>query len=143
MAFGIAHPELFALMSRDVRPGEASAATLAGLQVLRQRIRRVAAAGRLRVSEDRAVVLMQSVCVGIVQTLLAQPETQPDLGLSKLGREAVIHAICGEPDVPASSGVQGAAIALRASLDATCVLTLGERHLLEELLDRIAASSER
>jgi hypothetical protein len=36
------------------------------------------------------------------------------------------------------AGPQGAAIALRASLDEATTLTPGEGHLLGELLDRIA-----
>ncbi|NUP06808.1 MAG: TetR/AcrR family transcriptional regulator [Polyangiaceae bacterium] len=143
VAFGLTHPELFALMSRDVRPGEASPATLAGMDVLRRRIRRIAAAGRLRVTEERALALLQSVCIGIVKTLLEEAEPNRDLGLSELAREAAITAICGEAIATPSSGVRGAAIALRASLDDTAVLTKGERSLLEELLERIASGAER
>jgi AcrR family transcriptional regulator len=136
VAFGLAHPGLFAIMSGEPRPG--SPAVAAGLDVLRRRIRNIALAGRLRVSEERAVALLQSVCIGTVLTLLGQPEEQRDPGLSDAAREAVVAAITGKATARTEPGPRGAAMALRASLDRTAVLTAGERHLLGELLDRIA-----
>ncbi len=75
---------------------------------------------------------------GTVLTLLSTPEQQRDPGLSETAREAVVAAITGESIAPADRGPSEAAATLRASLDRTSVLTGGERHLLEELLDRIA-----
>lgn len=138
VAFGLAHPGLFAIMSDNPHPRPLSPAVAAGLDVLRRRIRNIALAGRLRVSEERALVLLQSVCVGTVLTLLGEPEDRRDPGLSETAREAVVAAITGKAITPADLGASGAAAALRASLDQTSVLTGGERHLLEELLDRIA-----
>ncbi|MBA3326483.1 MAG: TetR family transcriptional regulator, partial [Rhodobacteraceae bacterium] len=138
VAFGLAHPGLFAIMSASHQSGQRSAAVAAGLDVLRRRIRRIALAGRLRVSEERAVALLESVCIGAVLSMLGRPEGERDPGLSEFAREAVLAAITGESIAPAASGPPGAAAALRASLDRTSVLTGGERRLLEELLDRIA-----
>ncbi len=138
VAFGLAHPGLFAIMSGDPHPRPLSPAVAAGLDVLRRRIRTIALAGRLRVGEERAVALLQSVCVGTVLTLLGEPKERRDPGLSETAREAVLAAITGEAIALAASGASGAAAALRASLDRTSVLTGGEVHLLEELLDRIA-----
>ncbi len=138
VSFGLAHPGLFAIMSGDPQTRPPSPAVAVGLGVLRRRIRNIALAGRLRVSEERAVALLQSVCVGTVLTLLGEPEERRDLGLSGAAREAVVAAIAGEAVAPVDSGLGGVAAALRVSLDRTSVLTGGERHLLEELLDRIS-----
>ena len=141
VAFGLAHPGLFAIMSGEPRPN--SPAVAAGLEVLRRRIRNIAIAGRLRVSEERAIALLQSVCIGTVLTLLGVPEEERDPGLSDAAREAVVAAITGKATARTDPGPRGAAMALRASLDRTSVLTAGERHLLGELLDRIADGEPR
>ncbi len=138
VAFGLAHPGLFAIMAGDPRPGPASPSMAAGRDVLRRRIKNIAFAGRLTVSEERAAALLQSMCVGTVLTLLSQPEGRRDPELSRVAREAVVAAITGEAIVPTHAGPSRAAAALRASLDQTSSLTSGERHLLEELLDRIS-----
>lgn len=138
VAFGLAHPGLFAIMAGDPQPRPLSPAAAAGLDVLRRRIRNIALAGRLRVSEERAVALLQSMCLGAVLMLLGQSEERRDPGLSEAAREAVVAATTGETIALADPGPSGAAAALRASLDRTVVLTGGERRLLEELLDRIA-----
>ena len=49
-------------------------------------------------------------------------------------------AITSTAPVAAQAGAGGAAIALRASLESVSALTPGEKHLLTELLDRIAAA---
>ncbi len=138
VAFGLAHPGLFAIVSGAPQKGSLSPAFAAGLEVLQRRIRIIALTGRLRVSEQRAVALLHSMCVGTVLTLLREPEKRRDLGLSEAAREAVVVAITGEAISTQAPGPSAAAAQLRASLDQTSVLTGGERHLLEELLDRIA-----
>ncbi len=142
VGFGLAHPGLFAIMSGDppadpqTRPRSPAAA--AGLDVLRRRIRAIARAGRLRTSEERAVALVHAAGVGTVLTLLEEPPERRDPGLSAAAREAIVAAITGESSAPTDAGPRGAAATLRASLDGTGALTPGERHLLAELLDRIA-----
>ncbi|MCE9576393.1 MAG: TetR family transcriptional regulator [Deltaproteobacteria bacterium] len=137
VAFGLAHPGLFAIMSGDPHPRPRSPAIAAGFEVLRRRVRAIALAGRLRTSEARAIALVHSTGVGTVLSLLGTPEAERDPGLSATAREAVIAAITGEASI-AAQGPSAAAAALRASLDGTAVLSAGERHLLAELLDRIA-----
>lgn len=138
VAFGLSHPGLFVLMSSDLHPAEPSPAISAGEEVLRRRIRNLALAGRLRVSEERALGLVKSMCTGAVLTILRQPKGQRDRGLAEAAREAVVAAITSEAAAPANSEVHAVAAALRASLDRTPVLTQGERLLLSELLERIA-----
>ncbi len=138
VAFGLSHPELFVIMSGDPHQHDVSPAAAAGLAVLRRLVGRIARSGRLKVSEKRAVALIHSVCVGTILTLLTDPEERRDPGLSEAAREAVLATITGEPILPEDSGPREAATALRASLDRATSLSSGERHLLEELLDRIA-----
>lgn len=138
VAFGLAHPDLYAIMSGEPRLRSHSPALAAGQAVLRQRIGAIALAGRLRVSEARAVALVESACDGTVLALIGEPEERRDPGLSNAARDAIVSAITGEAVTPAGRGASGAAAALRASLDQVSGLTAGERHLLEELLDRIA-----
>lgn len=141
VAFGLAHPELYMIMNSQPHLSAHSPAIASGLTVLRKKIRKTALAGRLKVSEERAIALIQSGCTGTVLTLLRKPAEQRDSGLSEVAREAILTAITGEaiaPTNPANSEPSRAAATLRSALDQTSVLTDGERHLLEELLDRIA-----
>ena len=130
VAFGLENPGLFAIMSGDPLAGAATPAVATGLEVLRRRIRNIALAGRLRVSEERAIALVQAAGTGTVFTLLAQPVARRDPGLSVAAREAVVIAIAGESTIPVDRGPSSVAAALRASLARTQVLTSGERHLL-------------
>lgn len=136
--FGLEHPWLHAIMNSDVHRRKSSPAVAAGLEILRYKIREVAKVGRLQVSVARAVSLIESACLGTVMTLLSDVEEKRDAGLSEASRDAVIAAITGEADVGIEPGVLNAANALRASLDEAPCLSDGERHLLRELLDRIA-----
>ena len=91
--FGLLNPGLHSLMYGDPRPGVRSPAAAAGFAILREHIHRVAAAGRLRVSEERAAQLMHAAGSGTVFALLAQAPEQRDPGLSVAAREAIIAAI--------------------------------------------------
>lgn len=138
VAFGVAHPELYAIMQRDPQTSLLSPAIAAGEEVLRRQLRAIAAAGRLKVSEDRAVALLEVGCCGTVHALLGQPVAERDAGLSAAAREAVLAAITVEGPSPDSARPNCAATALQVCLDRTSVLSAGERHLLAELLKRIA-----
>jgi AcrR family transcriptional regulator len=136
VSFGLAHPGLFSVMSNVSGSQKPSLAVVAGTQLVQMRVSRIAQAGRLKVSEDRAVALIHSTCVGTVLTLLGQPEGQRDLSLSKAAREAVLAAITAETTSDECHEI-AAAVTLRACLDNNDVLSAGEKHLLSELLDRI------
>ncbi|MBC8143362.1 MAG: TetR/AcrR family transcriptional regulator, partial [Armatimonadetes bacterium] len=109
VAFGLAHPGLFSILSGDPHPRPLSAAIALGVDVLRRRVRRIALAGRLRMGEERAIALLQSAGTGTVLTLLSQPEARRDAGLSETAREAVIAAITGEATAHADTTPRGAA----------------------------------
>ncbi|WP_431259981.1 TetR/AcrR family transcriptional regulator [Roseateles chitinivorans] len=141
VAFGLAHPALFAILNGQGTAGATAEITQAGLAVLQRRVRNLALAGRLKTSEARAIDLIKSAGTGTVLTLLSQPDGERDPGLSTAAREAVIAAITGEAGAVSDAGPSAAAAALRASLDQTTALSAGERLLLSELLDRIARGS--
>ena len=99
-------------------------------------VHRVARAGRLRVTEEHAVDLIHACGTGTVLSLIAkQPEVRGDLAVA--AREAVMAAILDEPR-PETGAVAAMATGLRARLADLPGLTPGERHLLDELLRRIA-----
>lgn len=121
-------PGLFAIMSGDPHQQEVSPAAVAGLEVLRRLIKKIALAGRLKVSETRAVALVHSVCVGTVHTLLADPEERRDPSLSEAAREAVLAATTGDAIFRGDPVPRIAAATLRACLHGTSTLSSGERH---------------
>ena len=111
--------------------------------MLATRIHRIAVAGRLRVSERRAVYLVHAAGHGTTLILIAMPEHERDPELSPLAREGVIAAITTDTPAsaaPASSGLVNAAVTLRAMLPLADDLSRPERTLMQEWLDRIAGS---
>ena len=136
VAFGLAHPGVFAIMSSGDH--SQSPAVIAGLEILRRRINRIARAGRLRVSEDRAVGLLRAMGNGTVLTLLNESAPRRDPGLSEAAREAFIAAVITDPDIGKDTGPATAAITLRAALPNDTSLTTNERNLMDEWLGRLA-----
>jgi AcrR family transcriptional regulator len=142
VGFGLAHPALYVLMYGEPCPGAAPPpAAAAAAEVLATHIRRIAEAGRLRVSEERAAQLVHAAGFGTTITLIAMPVDHRDPALSDIAREAVIAAITTDVPVAAAPGPVSAAAALRAVLPQTTVLTGQERGLLQEWLDRITGTA--
>lgn len=136
VGFGLENPALFRLMHTGRRTTGGQAAADAGGDVLLERLRRVARAGRLKVSEQRAVELIRAAGTGVVFVLIDQPS--PDLALADLAWEAVCAALLvDESSVPA--GPAAAAVTLRAGLP-DLAFRPAERALLGDWLDRIAES---
>lgn len=140
VGFGLAHPAFYTLIYGEPRPGVESPAAREAAAVLGRLVRRIAEAGRLRVSEERAAQLVHSAGAGITFTLIAIPPERRDMTLSTLARESVIAAITAVRPAGAADGVVPAAVALRAALPEVTVLTSAERGLLGEWLDRVAAT---
>lgn len=140
--FGLANPAIYAIMIGYPTAGMSPAAAAAAA-ILDEHIRRIAVAGQLRVSQPRAVALVHAAGSGTVLALLAMPADRRDLGLSKLAREAVIAAITTGTRAVDDPTPGAAAVALRAVLPDATGLSAGERHLLEELLDRLASTAPR
>ena len=107
---------------------------------------RVAAAGRLRVSEERGAQLFHAAACGIVLVLLGRTAEERDLSLSDTACEAALAAIVTDQANQAVSTVAAAATTLRALVfgvqgaqaSVASVFTEGERALLAEWLDRLA-----
>jgi AcrR family transcriptional regulator len=134
IGFGLANAALFGLLT-DPSRGARSPAAAAGLEVLRARVHRVAAIGRLQVSERRAVELIHAAGTGAVLTLLSTPQHR-DLGLADAMYEAVMRSILTDvPTLPPDTAT-AAAVAFRAVTPKLPMLTDAERTLLSEWLDR-------
>lgn len=138
VAFGLENPEVFAIMNEIGSPLAQSPASLAGMAALRRRVAQIARAGRLRVAEERAVTLVHASAVGIVTTFLALPPEERDEQMITLARDAAIAAILDETGASRSSGPVPHAIALRAHLDDVAELSIAEKSLMREWLERLA-----
>jgi AcrR family transcriptional regulator len=136
--FGVGNPSLFRLLSDPDRVRQSPAAR-AGREVLQARIHRVATAGRLRVSEQRATSLLQAAAIGAIQALLATPPEDRDPGLAETMRDAVLgQVITGPPaPAPADGDTIATAVTLRAMAPQLDALTRAERQMLGEWLDRV------
>jgi AcrR family transcriptional regulator len=147
VGFGLANPELFRLLITALRTPDGRDVAAAGIEVLRARVHRVAEAGRLRVTERRAVDLIHAAGTGVVLTLIDQAEDEREAALADTAWESVCAAIL--TDAPAATGPAGlgsadpdpaiaAAVTLRAALPGLTALTPAERTLLGDWLDRIS-----
>ncbi|MBC7794331.1 MAG: TetR/AcrR family transcriptional regulator [Clostridia bacterium] len=139
IAFCLEHPAVFALMTGSGHDGPPSRAASKGLEVLRARVHRIARAGRLRVREERAVGLLHAAGTGVVSSLLSTDARENDKGLAKAALEATLDAILTNAPTERASDEAAHATALRAALPDVEILSPGERLLLAELLDKIAA----
>jgi AcrR family transcriptional regulator len=135
IGFGLANAALFGLLT-DPGRGARSPAAAAGLEVLRVRVQRVAAIGRLQVPVRRAVELIHAAGTGAVLTLLSTPPEHRDLDLTDAMYEAVMRSILTDvPTLPADSAT-AVAVAFRAAAPKLTMLTGAESALLSEWLDR-------
>lgn len=140
--FGVANPAVFHFLSDPSRVLRSRAAQ-AGRRILQARVHRVAAAGRLRVSEARAVSLLEAGGTGTIQTLLATPPEQRDLGLADAVYDAVLAQILTDTPESRETGALASAIALRAIAPELDALTESERRLLADWLDRVIDAADR
>ncbi len=142
IGFGLDNPAVFALLLG--RGGtEPSPATTAGVEVLRARVRRVAAAGRLRVPEERAVQMIRAAGTGAVATLLSTPPGSRDPALADAVWAAITAAILtAAPALPGPDpgGATAAAVTFRTLVPDLDRLTGTERALMAEWLDRAAGA---
>lgn len=136
--FGLANPDLYALMSRRPRGGP-SPATEAGIAVLGARVRRLAAAGLLRVDEGRALMMIHAAGNGTVLALLGTPAAERDPGLADAMFEAVAARILTTTPAVADAGVAAVAVTFATAVPDLPGLTGAERAVLAEWLDRTIA----
>ena len=134
--FGLTNPAVFRMLSEPGRVLRSPAAR-SGQRVLESRVHRVAATGRLRVSEARAVGMVQAAGVGVVQVLLTTEPERRDPGLAASVYDAVLAQILTEPPAQADDGPTAAVVAFRTLAPRLDALTRAERVLLVEWLDRV------
>ncbi|WP_222847600.1 TetR/AcrR family transcriptional regulator [Nocardioides dongxiaopingii] len=133
--FALANPELYALLQAPGRLGP-SPATVAGIEVLRTRVRGLATAGLLRVEEERALLMIHAAGSGAALALLATPPTERDPGLSEAMLEAVLGAILTTAPVVPDSATRTVAVTFAAVVPTLPGLSDAERALLGEWLAR-------
>jgi AcrR family transcriptional regulator len=138
--FGLANPAVFRMLSDPSRIRRSPAAQ-SGQRVLESRVHRVAATGRLRVSEQRAVGLIQSAGVGVIQVLLATAPEHRDPGLADSIYDAVLAQILTDAPAHGGDGSTATVVAFRALAPGLEALTAAERELLAEWLDRVIDAS--
>lgn len=139
--FGLSNPELIRLM--NARPGT-SPAIEAGIEVLQGRIRRLATAGLLRVSERRALDMIHAAGTGAVQALLETPPGERDLELA----DALLDAVIGRIARPRSAVDETGSTTSITVTFATLVpqlpgLSAAERSLMLEWLDRSIRTAQQ
>jgi AcrR family transcriptional regulator len=140
VGFGLANPALFRLMHTAMRTSDQRAAAESGVKVLRQRVLRVAQAGRLRVAEHRAVELIRAAGTGVVFALIDQPGDARDESLADLAWEAVCGTILTDAHTATPTSPIAAAVTLRAALPDLTTFTPHESALFGDWLDRVADS---
>ncbi|MET7441429.1 TetR/AcrR family transcriptional regulator [Streptomyces sp. NPDC004082] len=140
--FGLTQPAYYSLVFGRSRSGLLSRAGRKAVSELQRMVTRVAAAGRLRMSVERATAVIHAGGVGVVTTMLGAPAHDP--AVSEVTREAVFAALLNSPTAPGPTSPElvpaGPAMALRAALgdEEPLPLSPGERLLLLELLNRLA-----
>lgn len=137
LEFGLANPGLVALMSSSSL-NTPSPATIAGFEILRRRVERVAVAGRLRVPVLRAVAMIHAAGTGTVLALLAMTPGDRDSGLGDAMYDAVLRSILTDPITgPNDDTTTNAAITLVSTLPTIKELSSAEKTLMAEWLTRI------
>ncbi len=137
--FGVTNPALFRLLSDPTRVARSPAAQ-SGKRVLEARVHRVAAAGRLRVSEPRAVGMIQAAGIGVIQTLLATPAEHHDPGLAEAMYDAILAQILTDPPDLPEGGSKATAVTFRAIAPELTMLSDAERKLLDDWLARVVSA---
>ncbi|MET4781278.1 TetR/AcrR family transcriptional regulator [Glaciihabitans sp. UYNi722] len=140
IGFGLENPALFRLMHTAQQTPEGRSVAESGIHILSERVRRVAQAGRLRVTERRAVELIRAVGTGVVFTLIDQPEDERDESLTDLAWESVCATILVDARAEGPGGLVNAAVTLRAALPDLAGFSPAERALLDDWLDRVSSS---
>jgi hypothetical protein len=127
------------MLAMDRGPAR-SEAVEAGIALLRERVGRVAAAGRLAVPVERAVGLIHATGTGVVLALIGQEEPGRDAGLEPAAWRSVASAILVGADAVVADATT-AAVTLRAALPDLAGFSGAERALLADWLDRIPSSA--
>lgn len=93
VAFGLANPELYALIWGEHLVPERAVEARKADRILRARVHRIEVAGRLSVSEADASWLVLAIGTGVTLALLASGQAPRELQAALLAREVVLRAI--------------------------------------------------
>lgn len=137
VAFGLTNPFLYSLLYGDPQPGVRPPEAVTTFEILAAHVHRISEEGRLRVGEGPVADLLSAAGRGTTLALISRAIQDRDLVLSEVARESVIAAITGEGRSPLAPRLVVAAITLRAMLPQISALTMHERNLLQEWLERI------
>jgi AcrR family transcriptional regulator len=140
--FGLANPWLYGLMNSPERAAQ-SPATTAGIEVLRAKVRRLAAAGLLRVEESRAVAMIHAAGTGAVRALLGMPADQRDHGLCEQMFDAIAASILNGVPVAPADDASAVVVTFATVLPGLPGLTDAERALMAEWIARALADLRR
>ncbi len=135
--FGLENPYLYSLIYGEPEPGRTSDAAEAAAAIIAAHVHRIAEAGLLKVSEERAVDLVQAMGRGTTLALIGTPTELRTDAFSRAACDTVVAAIANTRPASSMPGGIGAAVALRATLPTITSLTEHEAHLLNDWLDRI------
>ncbi len=133
--FGLDNPELYGLLTAPGRSA-VSPATARGVGVLRARVRRLAAAGLLRVDEGRAVQMVHATGTGTVLALLGVPADARDPGLADVMFEGLCRSILSSAPALPDTAARAVAIAFSTGVPDLPGLTDAEKALMAEWLSR-------
>jgi AcrR family transcriptional regulator len=139
VAFALAHPAVYRMMFSPSLTEVPNAARDA-LKLLREVLERCAEAGRLRIAPEIAAQTIMSANVGVALSMVTQPDTYNDKGLSRRVRDALFASLLINQPEPTGATLATSALHLSARLRATPgeALTGAELALLQEWLDRLA-----
>jgi AcrR family transcriptional regulator len=133
--FALVNAELYALLNAPGRGDDSPAAT-AGLGVLRARVHRLAAAGLLRVDEERALAMIRAAGAGTIEVLLDAPVADRDPGLSDAMFDALAAGILTAVPPAPDTTISTVAVTFATVVPDLPALTDAERGLMTEWLTR-------
>lgn len=143
VAFALAHPAVYRLMYSPAFAAMPNAAHEA-LGLLRQVLERCAEVGRLTVDPAAAAQAVMAANIGVALSMVTQPDTYVDPGLSPRVRDAVHASILnaaasGPPHPTAATAAQLGAL-LRRHPSPT--LTTAEASLLQQWLTTLSTEAQ-
>jgi len=104
--------------------------------VLRARVHRLAAAGLLRVDEQRALMMLHAAGNGTVLALLATPAEERDPDLADAMLDALLTSILAAAPAATDTSMTGIAVTFATVVPDLPGLTDAERALMAEWLTR-------
>src|SRR6185295_2150544 len=128
IAFGLAHPDAYALLYRAPSVAAYRPVIDEGVALLQGLVARIAEAGRLRVDVAHATDLIHAAGTGVTLTLAAAPPEERDPRLAETMREAILTAIT----VPGTGETADVAPGAASTAERVTVHAVALRALLTE-----------